>query len=522
MSVLAAVLARDGSELSATETLQRELSRADHLAVLGSIWDDLASRAQTARFGKALRKILPADQAAQALDDPASTWLWRTLREAEAAGLDGTDMLRQAIEARSMDGARDVARVVDSRLRRMLGDVQPQPLGTWSERIPDMGAPELNRYMSELAAAMDDRVRRLGEHAAQIQPSWAIRALGPVPEHPLARADWEQRASVVARYQERYGHAQPDDPIGPVPGKTSPGARAAWHAAIAVIGQVDGIDLRECADGELWLRRGTYERETAWAPPHVAEELRLMRKAARDAHVGAVRAEHEIAAAADEQTASRHRQLARIWRALEVKATQEASMFAAAQATRREWESVTEPTRQIAVAADLELRRRHPSLQLEPLRPHPSESAGITCPAPAAPAQADAWTQDTLDGLPRSAEDAVPEQLAEPATGEQQDAAGQLALGLTPGTVRAEIPEQVLRIAQNARSAQAKLDELTQTPLPGTDEHDLSPGLAWPVTLRPDRDAVLQPPMPDVVPSARILEHRAAESGAGYADAERG
>ena len=78
MTVLAGVLARDGSELSATETLQRELSRADHLGVLGGIWDDVTRRAQAARFEHALRDALPADLAEQALDDPACTWLWRT------------------------------------------------------------------------------------------------------------------------------------------------------------------------------------------------------------------------------------------------------------------------------------------------------------------------------------------------------------------------------------------------------------------------------------------------------------
>ena len=59
VSVLAGVLARDGSELSATETLERELSRADHLGVLGAIWDDLTRRAQAARFEHALRDACP-------------------------------------------------------------------------------------------------------------------------------------------------------------------------------------------------------------------------------------------------------------------------------------------------------------------------------------------------------------------------------------------------------------------------------------------------------------------------------
>ena len=182
----------------------------------------------------------------------------------------------------------------------------------------------------------------------------------------------------MAAYRERYGYAHPDDPIGPEPSKASPEARAAWHAALAALGRVDGIDLRGCTDGDLWLRRSTYERETAWAPPHVTEELRLMRTAERDAHVNAIRADHETRAAKDEQTADRHGQLAAIWRALEAKAARESEMFAAVQATRRQWETLTETTRTMAIAADAELRRRHPGMQIEPLRPHPAEADGIT------------------------------------------------------------------------------------------------------------------------------------------------
>ena len=110
----------------------------------------------------------------------------------------------------------------------------------------------------------------------------------------------------------------------------------------------------------------------------------------------------------------------------------------------------------------------------------------------------------------------------EPATSRQRETEGQLALGLTPETVSAEIPEQVLRIRENAQIAQAKLDELAHTPLPGADEDELSPGEAWPVTAGRERDAVLQPPKPGVVPSARVLQHRAAETSAGHAEAEPG
>ena len=226
-----------------------------------------------------------------------------------------------------MAGARDVARVLDARIRHMLDGIQPEPPGPWADRVPCTGSADLDRYLRELAEAMDDRIRRLGEHTAATQPAWTHQSLGPVPGDPVARLDWERRASLVAAYRERYGYAHPEDPIGPEPSKANPEARAAWRAALAALGRVDGIDLRGCTDGDLWLRRRTYERETAWAPPHVTEELRLMRTAERDAHVNAVRADHESHAAKDQQTAKRHRQLATVWRALEAKAAKEAAIF---------------------------------------------------------------------------------------------------------------------------------------------------------------------------------------------------
>jgi hypothetical protein len=400
VSVLAGVMARDGSELSATETLERELSRADHLGVLGGIWDDLTRREQTGRFEQALRDAVPDGLAGQALADPARTWLWRSLREAECAGLDGRQVLRRAVASRSLAGARDTARVLDARIRRALDGVLPHPAGPWAGRVPHTGSAELNRYLTEVAEAMDDRIRRLGEHAAQTQPLWARQAFGPPPPDPAERAGWQQRASVVAAYRERYRYAHPADPIGPEPARTSPEARAAWHAALGALDRIDGVDVRGCTDGDLWLRRGTYERETAWAPPHVAEQLRLIRLAKRDAHINAIRAEHEARASADGHAAARHRQLGGIWRALEAKAAREAELFAAAQETRRQWEAVTETTRLIAIAADTELRRRHPDLPLAPLRPHPAEATGLTPAGRTGPAgQRDAPVQLTLFGM---------------------------------------------------------------------------------------------------------------------------
>ena len=78
---------------------------------------------------------------------------------------------------------------------------------------------------------MDDRKQRLGQHAAQTGPAWAVTALGPVPADPAARRGWETRPPSIAAYRETYGYDHPDDPIGPEPARQDPEQRAAWHEA---------------------------------------------------------------------------------------------------------------------------------------------------------------------------------------------------------------------------------------------------------------------------------------------------
>lgn len=232
-----------------------------------------------------------------------------------------------------------------------------------------------------------------------------------------------------------------------------------------------------------------------------------MRTAERDAHVNAIRADHDARAANDRQTAGRHRQLAAIWRALEAKAAKEAAMFSAVQETRRQWETVTETTRRIAIAADVELRRRHPDMDIEPLRSHPAEADGITNPASSnSVLDTASGAQPALDnsGSPDSTIRHRPQQ-EHAGLSRRRDLGQQAVLGLTPQAAHNEIPAQVLRIRDNARIAQAKIDDLASLPLPGPGDDTSSRGIAWPSGAGRDRDAVLQPPHPDVVPSARVL-----------------
>ena len=113
---------------------------------------------------------------------------------------------------------------------------------------------------------MDARKDRIGEHAAEHAPPWAVTALGPVPAHPLDRLDWQQRAASIGAWRELSGYDHPADPIGPEPAAAAPDLRAAWHEAFAALGPVDGPDVRGMPDGMLLHLRDTYPIETAWAP----------------------------------------------------------------------------------------------------------------------------------------------------------------------------------------------------------------------------------------------------------------
>ena len=209
------MLERDGQQLSASQTWQQALADADHLAILHAIWTAETSPAREQRYRDLLLAALPPGYRQE--PGHQAKWLWRTMRAAELAGLDLSQVLAAAIGERDLTGARDVTAVIDARLRRRTGALVPLPAGPWSAQLPDIADPERRGYAAEIAAAMDARKDRIGEHAAGNALPWAVSALGPVPEHPVDRLEWQQRAASIGAYRELSGYAHPADPIGPEP-----------------------------------------------------------------------------------------------------------------------------------------------------------------------------------------------------------------------------------------------------------------------------------------------------------------
>jgi len=374
------------------------------------------------------------------------------MKAAELAGLDPAEVAQAAIRFRSLDGTRDVASVLDARLRAMTDPLVPLPLGPWSERVPQIADPERQEYVRRLAEAMDERTERIGEYAVQARPEWALRALGPVPQDPAARLDWQQRASAIGGYRELYGIQDQADPLGPEPAGSSPEQRAAWHAGFAALTRTDTVDVRTLPEASLWHMRDSYKAETEWAPPHVGRQLRGVRLGAENTRQQAIRSQAEARAATDPDAAERHSRMAASAEALQQVCGRIEARLAEAMDDRRAWEQVTAGPRRVAVAADSELRRRHPDQAIEPLR-----SAEPRAPEP-----------DEITTQP-------------------------------PETAPAEQPEWVTQLARQRCAFQDKLEERQNVMIPHEDPDwgYLTP--AWPWQER-DPDAILQPSKPEIRP----------------------
>jgi hypothetical protein len=250
-----------------------------------------------------------------------------------------------------------------------------------------------------------------------------------------------------------------------------PDLRAAWHEAFAALGSAGGPDVRALPGGRLLHLRDTYPIETAWAPPYVGDELRQARAAAWHARLTALRASAEATAAArrgQHDHAAQQQQLAASYHALHEAYQQRETIFAAIMADRADWDTATRAQRHLAVAADAELRHRHPGQHYPPLR---------------------------------SAEP-PPATAAERAEGT-----------LTTDQPHSQTSQWIEDLAAARRTFAVTLAERQTLALPSDDPDYENLGPAFPPWPGPAKDAILQPPKPDIIPSPQVLQ-RAADRDA--------
>lgn len=456
LAVLDSTLQRSGLELTATKTIEAELERREHLAVLEPVWSGVKEQDAEKRFGSALLQAIGTEDYERCASSEAFGSLLRLARHVEEQGFDAEDLLVRTARSRELETADDVAKVLHDRLNKAYNlaerdqvraeeaeqraalaeqerkvedaveagqapvdpeelqrlaeaaqqgdphtellrqtlatqagvetlqvgpdpeaverqeaelaaalraaeemtdaDVEqlvdaPEPvepevhphfedlmrqndayaqnvevlhagqdqevarrqaeerearweaMDSYTARTPDLDG-DLGRFLQEWAVEMDERTERLGQRVAEQQPAWAIERLGPVPEDPTERADWERRAGRVERYREAHGYDHETNAIGQAPPQGSVEARADWERARRALGVDEKeADIARASDETLRQMIERAEREEEWAPPYVADEMQKAFTAARDFKDQAVQMELRAQEQAEKEAA---------------------------------------------------------------------------------------------------------------------------------------------------------------------------------------------------------------------------
>jgi hypothetical protein len=344
-SVLAGVMQRDTQDLSATAQIRQAQEQSGGTGHLLHLWSAATRQALHPNIDQRIKARLTDSEACRYEREHSRQALQQRLRAAQLAGHD-IGVLIDQITAAPMDGARSIASVLHGRLQR-LG--LPQLAGhevTWAQRTP-ASAPAVAR---ELAAALDDRARVLGEQMTASPEPWLARQLGVLAPNasPALREEYARRAGAAAAYREAAGITDPDQGVSPASHLNNPELEHLRGATIRALEIRDEADIiRGMSRGELEARILEGERAQASAPPDVSGQLRLTAQADADA----------LAQSADAQ--ARHDQaVVSSASALALQMAAELQRLEAGNARYEQWAADSQARRETAGKAKAELQRR--------------------------------------------------------------------------------------------------------------------------------------------------------------------
>ena len=362
-AVLAGAFETTDPQLSALATAAESQAEADSARTPAELFADAVEIVTAGRTATWLDQLVTDghltdhQRAALAAEDGTAT-LTTLLRRVELAGHDPRQVLTDAVTSRTLDDARQLTNVVH---RRITNTTRLDPIGdTYAERLPRVDDPQWSTYLASLADAADDRQVILGRQVADEAPQWAVEALGAVPApDDSARGAWENQAGIAAIYRELAGVEDSADALGRAPRSGQVEAYAAYRAAWRSLGrpEADRAEV-EMSTGQLRVRVRAYDREQAWAPPYVANELAGSRQAARERRNDAIMRAAEANTAADPVEHDRLRleadQAAALADALDTRIRE----LEAVDAARAQWYAHTAETRAAADRARAELSIR--------------------------------------------------------------------------------------------------------------------------------------------------------------------
>jgi hypothetical protein len=219
--VLTGVLANEGAELSAHETIRRAYHDAESWTTLHAEYQTLALTAQRDRWQVLLaRSGLPEQKQLRVRTSEAFGPLAAALQEAEARGLAVETVVPRLVRGRTFEDADDVAAVLHGRVQRWLRSTRsPRTraenlIAGLVPRATNVADADMARALRERDRAMETRARTLALQAISSAQPWANN-VGPAPDHPARYELWLRALSTVSAYRERWNVTHDPRPLGP-------------------------------------------------------------------------------------------------------------------------------------------------------------------------------------------------------------------------------------------------------------------------------------------------------------------
>jgi hypothetical protein len=208
--VLRQVLATEGKDKSATETIREDWAEQTGIIRVWAEYDTIARHAQAERWDTLIDNSgLTDHQAAVARESEAYGPLLAAFREAEERGLDIEHALPRLVRGRSLADAEDIASVMHSRVDRWIqasgASRRTAPnriagLFAAAERVTDQ---DMKRALDERRAMIEQRAREAALTAVEHCQPWT-RKLGRPPTNPAMREAWLRQLDTIAAYRERW------------------------------------------------------------------------------------------------------------------------------------------------------------------------------------------------------------------------------------------------------------------------------------------------------------------------------
>ena len=351
-SVLAGIMGRDDGDLSATEQIRHAQDWVGGTGHLLTLWSAVTRQTLHPDIDQQIKARLTESEAGRYDREYARAALHRRLRAAQLAGHDLGTLIDQITTA-PMDRVRSITSVLHHRLQQLaLPDLRHD--ATWVRRTPATAPP----LAHELAAALDDRARALGERLAVSPEPWLARQLGVLAPGASSalRAEYTRRAGIAAAYREAAGITNPGQAVASEPHRDNPELEAMRKTVFTVLEIRDEADIIRGLDLDGLEARALHGQQAhTAAPPDVSRQLRLTAKAEADAH----------RQAADAQTRHDHTGSASA-KALAAQLTIEHQRLEASNILYEQWSTDTRATRdssreshsRTATARTLPARRR--------------------------------------------------------------------------------------------------------------------------------------------------------------------